>query len=922
MKPLKLTISAFGPYPNKVVVDFTKLGSSGLYLITGNTGAGKTTIFDAITFALFGEPSGDNRKSDMLRSKYADENVKTYVELEFSYKDKIYTVKRNPEYKRKKLKGDGFTKETADAELTFSDGRTTVTKIKEVNEAIKEITGLDRGKFTRIVMIAQGDFLKLLFADTEERSKIFRDIFRTEPYRKLQERLKENVSESKRDCEDTQKNILRFVESGQYYGENKERFEEIRKSKNAVYSNEVLEFFKSQMDADEIFLKESEEKISSTEKELEKINQNLGQAELYKKTQEQINLTKREIESFEMKVQKSEAELKDAESKLPLSETLTENIREEKEKLPLYKELDELESKRKKSAERADFIEKNYQNAEKSERTFSEKLKEAKDICEKLGDAEVQVEKLKNKKSDLMQRKGQTDEIISLMPNVRKLNEDYKRLAVKYEKEKTDYETKKAVYEQQERNFFDEQAGFLAKNLKDNCPCPVCGSLSHPNPAKVSKETVSREQLEKEKSQVEKYRNTVLDTLTLLNQAKSTFEIARDNIYSKMEEFTGEKDRKKAVEIINSESEKLSEEIKSLDLQIKKEEQNGRIKEKAQKDIPIFESSLNKAIEEKHRSEIELARINEEIKNLEKELKEKKEKLTFKSENDAKLHIEKLQKQKDDITSAHEKAFKEYQEFKNKLDEKKASHSTLKNQLENMASFDFAELNSKKSELLKEKEELQKHQKEYNLRLSSNKTAVDNIKKYTVELEKSEKKYQMVKLLSDTASGNLSGKDRISIETFIQMTYFDRVINRANVRLMRMSYGQYELVRRTESDKGRAQSGLELDVIDHYNGTKRSVKSLSGGEAFKASLSLALGMSDEIQSSSGGIQVDSMFIDEGFGSLDDESLNQAIGVLQELTAGNKPVGIISHVSELKERIDRQIVVTKQKNYGSKVEIKI
>ena len=239
-----------------------------------------------------------------------------------------------------------------------------------------------------------------------------------------------------------------------------------------------------------------------------------------------------------------------------------------------------------------------------------------------------------------------------------------------------------------------------------------------------------------------------------------------------------------------------------------------------------------------------------------------------------------------------------------------------------MASFDFTELGNKKSELLKEKEEIQKHQKEYNLRLSSNKTAVDNIKKYTGELEKSEKKYQMVKLLSDTASGNLSGKDRISIETFIQMTYFDRVINRANVRLMRMSYGQYELVRRTEKDKGKGQAGLELDVIDHYNGTKRSVKSLSGGEAFKASLSLALGMSDEIQSSSGGIQVDSMFIDEGFGSLDDESLNQAIGVLQELTAGNKPVGIISHVSELKERIDRQIVVTKQKNYGSKVEIKI
>lgn len=922
MKPLKLTISAFGPYPEKEEVDFTKLGSSGLYLITGNTGAGKTTIFDAITFALFGEPSGDNRKADMLRSKYAADNVPTYVELEFLYRDKIYTVRRNPEYKRKKLRGEGFTTEAADAQLTFSDGRAAVTKTKEVNDAIKEITGFDRGKFTRIVMIAQGDFQKFLFAGTEERSKIFRDIFRTEPYRKLQERLKECVSESRRECEDIQKTIVRFIEGGQYSGENSERFEEIRKSKNPAYSKEVLGFLQSRMNNDERLLKESEEEILKREEELEEINKNLGQAELYKSTQERIKLTEREIENLEIKAGKSEDELKEAESKLPLSETLAENIRTERERLPLYKELDELESRRKKSAESADYTEKNYQNAEKAERDFSKKLKEAKDICEKFGDAEVQAERLKNKKSDLIQRKNRTDEIISLMPGVRKLKDDYKRSAEKYEKEKRSYENKKSVYEQHERNFFDEQAGVLAEKLRENCPCPVCGSLSHPNPAKISKETVSREQLDKEKNQIDKYRNDVLDMLTSLNQAKSAFETARDDIYGKMEEFTRTDDRKKAVEIINSESERLSAEIKALDVQIKQEEQKGKIKAKAKKDIPVLESSLNKVSEEKHRNEIETARINEEIKNLEKELKEKRERLVFKSESEAKLHIEKLQKQKDNIISAHDKAIKEHRDFESKLNEKKFSHATLKSQLENMAAFDFTKLGNKKSLLMKEKEELQKSQKAYSLRLSSNKTAADGIKKYAEELEKSEKKYQMIKLLSDTAAGNLSGKDRISIETFIQMTYFDRVVNRANVRLMKMSYGQYELVRRTESDKGRAQSGLELDVIDHYNGTERSVKSLSGGEAFKASLSLALGMSDEIQSASGGIQVDSMFIDEGFGSLDDESLNQAIGVLQELTAGNKPVGIISHVSELKERIDRQIVVTKRKNYGSKVEIKI
>lgn len=922
MKPLKLTISAFGPYPDKVVVDFTKLGDSGMYLITGNTGAGKTTIFDAITFALFGEPSGDNRKADMLRSKYASDNVPTYVELEFLYKDKVYTVKRNPEYKRKKLRGEGFTIENADAQLIFSDGKAPVTKTKEVNEAIKEITGFDRGKFTRIVMIAQGDFLKLLFAGTEERSKIFRDIFRTEPYRKLQESLKEQVSGSKRDCEETQKNILHFVESGQYDGENRERYEEIKRSRNTAYSTEIQEFLKNQIDNDQRLLKESEQKVSEIEKNVEEINRCLGQAELYKKTQEQIEITKKAIKDFEIKFQTSEIALNEAEKNIPVSETLSEDIRKENEKLPLYRELDELQNEKNEKEKEACLIKRKSKAAEDSELKFSDKLKEAKEIYEKFGAAEVQTEKLKNKKSDLMQKKGQIDEIFALMPNVKKLGDDYKKSVASYEKERKDYEKKKGVYELHESDFFDQQAGFLAKNLKENVPCPVCGSLSHPNPAKVSKETVSREQLDVEKAELENKRNCVLEILTAVNKIKSNYEAAKDNIYGKLENFTGEKDNKKSVEIIKGEREKLNLEIASLDLKMREEENNRKKKEKAQKDIPVFEESLKKSSDEKHRCEIELAKINEWVKNTEKELNDKKEKLTFKSENEARLNIEKLMKQKENITSAYDKAVKEHQECKNKLDEKKASLSTLQDQLKNINSFDFLKLEKEKSNLLNEKEDLQRSQKIYNLRLSTNKTAVDNIKKYSAELEKREKKYQMVKLLSDTASGNLSGKDRISIETFIQMTYFDRVINRANVRLMRMSYGQYELVRRTESDKGRAQSGLELDVIDHYNGTERSVKSLSGGEAFKASLSLALGMSDEIQSTSGGIQVDSMFIDEGFGSLDDESLNQAIGVLQELTAGNKPVGIISHVSELKERIDRQIVVTKQKNYGSKVEIKI
>ena len=921
MKPLKLTISAFGPYADKVIIDFTKLGNSGIYLITGNTGAGKTTIFDAITFALFGEPSGDNRKADMLRSKYASDNIPTYVELEFTYKGKIYTVRRNPKYTRKKLRGEGFTEENADALLTFSDGRKPVSKINEVNEAIQSIMGLDREKFKRIVMIAQGDFLKLLFADTSDRSKIFRDIFRTEQYQKLQERLKEQLSQSKKECDETAKSMLHFIENSQYDEENKERFEEIKKSKNPAYSGEILEFLDTQNESDKEFLKKSDEKIIALEKNIGEINRLLGQAEILKDTKTKIAGAEKEICRLEEILKKSEDALKEAENNLPLAETLGESIRTESEKLPLYKELDLLENKNIGLLKKSELIEKKLKETEIKEKEFSEKLIKAKEVTEKFGRAELQAEKLKNKKSELIQKKDQIEEIFSLMPNVKRLNEESKKAEIQYLEKNTEYQERIRVFLIQEKDFYDQQAGILAEKLEDNCPCPVCGSVFHPNPAKKLNETVTREKLEKERKINEALNKTVNELSVLSGKKKADFENARDNVYKKIDDFTGEKDRKKAVEFLRTEKSKLDEELINIELQIKEEENNIRIKTEAEKNIPVFEGGLKGFSDEKHRLEKELIQLSEEIKNLQKDIKEKTEKVTFKTENEAKNHIDSLKKQKDIITNKYEAAAKDNQENRNNLQREKTSLETLQRQLENMESFDFSELEKKKELFSTEKEELQILQRTYNLRLSSNKNAVNNILKYKEELEKKEKKYQTIKLLSDTASGNLVGKDRISIETFVLMTYFDRIINRANIRLMRMSYGQYELVRRVESDKGKAQSGLELDVIDHYNGTVRSVKTLSGGEAFKASLSLALGMSDEIQSSAGGIQVDSMFIDEGFGSLDDESLNQAIGVLQELTAGNKPVGIISHVTELKERIDRQIVVTKKKNSGSTVEIK-
>lgn len=246
--------------------------------------------------------------------------------------------------------------------------------------------------------------------------------------------------------------------------------------------------------------------------------------------------------------------------------------------------------------------------------------------------------------------------------------------------------------------------------------------------------------------------------------------------------------------------------------------------------------------------------------------------------------------------------------------------NALTAQLKDAEEIDVDTEKKRQTELTTEKADLTKAITVISSRLDRNGEALKNIRKGSGRLTEVETKWTWVKALSNTANGNIGGKEKIMLETYVQMTYFDRILARANTRFMIMSGGQYELKRRIEAENNRSQSGLELDVIDHYNGTERSVKTLSGGESFKASLSLALGLSDEIQSSAGGIRLDTMFVDEGFGSLDDESLQQAMRALYGLTEGNRLVGIISHVSELKEKIDKQIVVTKEKSGGSRAEI--
>lgn len=771
MRPLRLTLSAFGPYAGEESIDFTKLGTKGLYLITGDTGAGKTTIFDAIVFALYGEASGQVRGADMLRSQYAGKETPTFVKMTFAYRGAEYLITRNPEYQRPNKKGAGYTVNKADAEFVYPDGRV-VTKSRDVTKAVTNLLGLDKNQFTQIAMIAQGDFLKLLYAKTEERSKIFREIFHTKAYQVLQEKLKTESGRLRLEYENIRQSIAQYID-GVLTSEDEfaAAMENVRQNQKVITPDEIANMIREQTNKEELRIEYLQKQIDAADEELEKINQIIGRVNEQKKRKEELEYTAKQLIMLEPQIAmlKKQYETK----KQDFEEAEEEKVR----------------------------IQKQYQD--------SLILLERKEARE---DAALQVERLRKE--------------------VRTSEEKYMQAA-------SINRQCKETYDEMERRYLDEQAGVLAKHLKEGSPCPVCGSLSHPAPALEKEGAPSKEAVEK---------------------------------------------AKRAWEASNFKAQEASK-------------QAGAVKGR-------------------------LESISEQYRKLTAEKMEEESLLIFSGKEQAKALIrekeqESLHKKKElaEIESIWKKEEKEYQKYQNRK-ETLSEQTGEENEAEAQAYFD------KKQELTEQRQIFLAEQRELNLHTSANIRTVKAIESQGKKLAEIEEAWAYIGELAGTVNGNISGKDKIMLETYVQMDYFDRMIERANTRFMQMSGGQYELRRAETAQNIKSQSGLELDVCDHYNGTVRSVKTLSGGEAFLASLSMALGLSDEIQSASGGISLDTMFVDEGFGYLDEEALAQAIHTLQSLAEGNRLVGIISHVTSLQEKIERQIVVTKEKSGGSKTEISV
>lgn len=1069
MRPIKLTMSAFGPYADKTVLELDKLGTHGLYLITGDTGAGKTTIFDAITFALFGAASGDNRKPNMLRSKYADPETPTEVELEFDYAGKTYTIRRNPEYERPAKRGDKVVVQKADAELTMPDGRV-FTKPREVNAEIQAILGVDREQFSQIAMIAQGEFRRLLQAGTKERIEIFRSIFKTERYEKLQIKLKNAATQAKDRCEELQQSVQQYV-SG------------IQCAEDDVLYPKAQSAAAGQLPADDIpslldtLIEQDRKSSSELTQQLEQVEQHLGAlAQMLKdaqtralQVQEQADLSARLTQQKGLMSEKQTA-LNAAKAMVPRAEQLKAELIRLEQQLPRYDELDgkraayqtsersaaehaltiaqdqeqiaqltqsaadlreelaaladvsatvvdtahrtqqaqerqtaltALLAQLTQHAELAAALEEKTQQLEKAQAELDALLAEQTALVnagEKLQSLKSQQEKLIEQETALAGLKQQLAAYQKQLATLSKAQAEY--LAASEEAEK-----KQNTYDQKNRAFLDAQAGILARSLTDGTPCPVCGSVHHPALAAIPENVPDQAEVEAAKAVADRASTTassksnaaaalratceaqkVALTKALAAQLTDcTLENAEDAVSHRLTALQAQElEVAAAIDKAQRDCERrlsLEQEISSQQTVLKaveearqsaretllQHEAQCRTASKAFPELEYLEgealrthakallSTINahlielaelakklsaqqqrrteieqllpqkqKKLDEtnQHRQELEKALAAEQAhqEELQVQIQQLASQLPFTDKAAVSEKTKEITTEAEQITTAQQSAQAALEAAVKQVESLQGQLTQLNTQLEALPVHNTEVLEAEQTELQQKKAAFTTRGKNLAARQSANELVRRNFAAQSETLAEAEHRCQWLRALSDTANGSLSGKEKIMLETYIQMTYFDRILSRANLRLMVMSDGQYELKRRTTAADVRSQSGLDLDVIDHHNGSERSAETLSGGEAFLASLSLALGLSDEVQASAGGIRMDTLFVDEGFGSLSDNALEQAMQALAGLSDGNRLVGIISHVAELKDRIDRQIIVRKDRTGGSRVEI--
>ena len=909
MLPRKLTISAFGPYAATTTIDFAKLGRSGLYLITGNTGAGKTTIFDAIVYALYGEASGSNREPKMMRSKYADNDAETFVELEFEYAGRQYRIRRNPPYERLKLRGEGVVLQSENVELQLPNGQI-LTKKNEADAKIKEIMGVDCGQFKKIAMIAQGDFMRMITTSTKERIEIFREIFKTNIYQKFQEELQSEVKKVWFELNNAKQSVNQYIESVDIEGF------DVANQPIELIVEQLREQLKRDAEAKTAIVAE----LDDLDKKRIAIAEKLAVQEKYEENVKLLNNNKIQFEQKTLLLKNLESQKQAAEARKPEIEAKTGRIAQISAALGKYDNLENTENQLKKLESELQTATNGKAAAEKNATDLSAKLESLKSEYSQLENVAEQKVKLESEQKEVERKLAQLTDLVEAQNTLLSEADKLKKWQEGLEKLIAERKAKLAEYESKNELFLLSQAGILAQELKDGQPCPVCGSTHHPKIAVMPENAPTKEEVKELKGKFDECDTRVNKGQMACTEQKTKCESLAENVKKQIAEIFGNDAQNITDEIIGNEKTAASQRLQGIKAEIEKM-QTG-IERRRKLNDEIIPQLQNQTEAEKKRANdltVQISGLEAQRNAAAEAIAALKKELEFASKQAAQTEIQKLETERKAINDTIATTTDNYNNCDKEIQQLAGIIKGLQDRTKDGSKINKEELQAAKHQVETEINTKKQNQQKIEFRFNSNSKSLESIEATSAKLQALQTEYQWKNALSQTASGSINGKQKIQFETYVQMSFFDRIINRANIRFMIMSNGQYELKRKELASNNSAQSGLDLDVIDHYNGTERDVKSLSGGESFKASLSLALGLSDEIQSNAGGIQLDTMFVDEGFGSLDSDSLEQALKALNSLTEGNKLVGIISHVDELK-RIDKQLIVSKYKTGGSRVEL--
>ena len=930
MRPLLLKMSAFGPYAGNTVIEFDKLGDKGLYLICGDTGAGKTTIFDAICYALFGEASGRLRDASMLRSKYADDLTPTEVELLFLHNDKEYRIVRNPEYYRPSKRGGGLTKQPQDACLYMPDGNV-ISKAKDVNKAVEALLSLNCDQFFQISMIAQGSFRELLISDTNTRQKIFRELFKTGFYLTLQDKLSEARKEISDKVSDSKKSIELYVRDITVDEDDVLSIDVENAKAGLMLTEDIIELIVSLINKDETIANDNENKLKTVNGELERVNSSIAIIENAINSKEMLDITLKEYEEKKPMEEAANAEFEKAKIELAKKDGIVKELSTIEAEIKKNEDIKKTEALvNRLSADENNKTEKLSLLSDEKEQKAGV-LSELKSELDGLKNVGVSIEEYKNKLEKLDESINELNELKKEHKKFIRGQQELEELTDKYIEDNNEFKRLRDIYEEMEQAFRDGQAGILAATLTDGEKCPVCGSIAHPDKAKLTDEIPSEEKLNQAKDNASKARDKANEASSFLRSRRTFVELIKEQLINNAVELFSDSDidEDKDLFISNLESniESRKFEITTLRNDINDKLNNEKRRETRKKEIEDnliseYEKKLKLIDEDIASLNIKIAGINASINENKLKAKEIKESLIFSDMSAAEKRRNELTYTLNSIQKSYDIKEQERNQIHDEVTKLTSKIESLKKSLEGIEISDVTDKKAKKTELEYKRNDLTKKIQEERTRIRINNNVLANIKDKAESLKETEKNLSYITSLSKTANGELSGKEKIKLETYIQTTYFDRIIRRANLRFMEMSSGQYELKRQRVASDIRGQSGLDLVVIDHYNGTERSVRTLSGGESFMASLSLALGLSEEVQSSSGGVSVDTLFVDEGFGTLDSDSLDLAYKALTNVTEGNRLVGIISHVAELRNKIDNQIIVKKEKSGGSVATVRV